>query len=155
MTTRIFLKPYSVNGTGIRLLDYLRVSADTYEVTRWLTVLFIPLLPIGALLIRPGTQEMVGTTMHSSFQILGKRPMPWKRVFRMYGFTIMAAIPTTLCGIFETPGENTNMWLVLFVFSLLWAVACLIYAQRSGRGVYHAPTAQPLPTGGANPRRAA
>lgn len=155
MTTRILFKPYSVNGTGIRLLDYLRVSADTYEVTRWLTFFFIPLLPIGALLIRPGTQEMVGTTTRSNFQILGKRPMPWKRVLRMYGLTLLAALPFTLCAIFETPGENTNTWLALVIFSFVWAIACLIYAQRSGRGVYHAPAAQPMPTGGAGPRRAA
>ena len=57
MTTRILLKPYSVNGTGIRLIDYLRVSADTYEATRWLTFFFVPLIPIGTWLIRPGTAE--------------------------------------------------------------------------------------------------
>lgn len=153
--TRILLKPYSVNGTGIRLLDYRRVSTDTYEATRWLTFFFIPLLPIGTLLIRPGTREAVGATIWSNFQVVEKRPMRWSRVLRMYGFSVLAAVPFTLCAIFETPGENTNLWLVLVILSFLWAVGCLIYAQRSGRGVYHAPTAQPLPSGGAGPRRAA
>ena len=155
MTTRIFLKPYSVNGTGIRLLDYLRVSADTYEVTRWLTFFFVPLIPIGTLLIRPGTMENVGTSTRSSFTILEKRPMRWKRVARMYGMSLLAALPITLCAVFETPGENTNMWLALVIFSFLWAIACLVYAQRGSRAVYHAPAAQPMPTGGAGPRRAA
>lgn len=155
MTTRLFLKPYSVNGTGIRLLDYRRVSADMYEATRWLTLLFIPLLPIGTLLIRPGTVEGVGTSMQYRFELLGKRPMRWKRVGRMYLMTLLAALPITVCAIFETPGENTNMWLALFMLSLLWAIAVLVYAQRDGRGVYHAPATQPMPTGGAGPRRAA
>ncbi|HEV8237379.1 MAG TPA: hypothetical protein VGP84_22360, partial [Gemmatimonadaceae bacterium] len=84
MSTRLWLKPYSVNGTGIRLLDYQRVSADTYEATRWLTILFIPILPIGTLLIKPGTAEGIGTMMQYSFQLLGKRPLQWKRVLRMY-----------------------------------------------------------------------
>jgi hypothetical protein len=155
MTTRLFLKPYSVNGTGIRLLDYCRVSADTYEATRWLTLLFIPLLPIGTLLIRPGTAEGVGTSMQYRFQLLGKRPMRWKRVGRMYAMTLLAALPVTLCAYFETPGEQTNMWLALLVLSLLWGIGVLVYAQRDKRGVYQAPATQPMPTGGAGPRRAA
>lgn len=155
MTTRIFLKPYSVNGTGIRLLDYLRVSADTYEVTRWLTVLFVPLLPIGALLIRPGVTENLGLSIQSSFEIIEKRPMRWKRVWRMYGMTLLAALPFTLCAIFETPGENSYFWLALVIFSAIWAIAVLVYAQSSSRGVYHGPAAQPMPHGGAGPRRAA
>jgi len=63
MSNRLILKPYSVNGIGIRLLDYQRVSADTYEVTRWLTLFFVPVLPLGTLLIKPGTVEGVGTSM--------------------------------------------------------------------------------------------
>ena len=155
MTTRILLKPYSVNGTGIRLLDYLRVSADTYEATRWFTVFFVPLIPIGTWIIRPGTAEGHGTGMNYKFQILGKRAMRWNRVGRMWLLNLLAALPVTLCAIFETPGENTNMWLTLLIFSVLWAVATLIYAQRGGGKLYHAPQAQPLPTGGAGPRRAA
>ena len=68
---------------------------------------------------------------------------------------ILAALPLTLCGIFETPGENTNMWLTLLIFSVIWAIAALVYGQRGGSEIYHAPAAQPLPTGGAGPRRAA
>src|SRR5438067_13386340 len=155
MTIRLFLKPYSVNGTGIRLLDYCRMSADTYEATRWLTVLFIPLLPIGTLLIRPGTAEGVGTSMRYNFQLLAKRPMRWKRVARLYALTLLAALPVTLTGYFETPGENTNMWLAVLIFSVLWGIGVLVYAQRGRRGVYHAPVTQPMPTGGVGPRRAA
>lgn len=155
MTTRILLKPYSVNGTGIRLLDYLRVSADTYEATRWFTFFFVPLIPIGTWIIRPGTAEGHGTGMSYNFQILGKRPIRWNRVGRMWLFNLLAALPVTLCGIFETPGENTNMWFTLLIFSVIWAFAVLIYGQRGGSKVYRAPEAQPLPTGGAGPRRAA
>ena len=155
MTTRLFLKPYSVNGTGIRLLDYCRVSADTYEATRWLTVLFIPLLPIGTLLVRPGTAEGVGTSMQYRFQLLGKRPMRWKRIGRMYAMTLLAGLPLTLAAYFETPGDNTNMWIAVLLLSLIWCIAVLVYAQRDSRGVYQAPAAQPMPTGGTGPRRAA
>ena len=155
MTTRVLLKPYSVNGTGIRLLDYLRVSADSYEATRWFTFFFIPLIPIGTWIIRPGTAEGVGTSMQYNFQILGKRPLRWNRVGRLWLINIAAALPLALCAIFETPGENTNMWLTLFIFSTIWAIAALVYGQRGGAHVYHAPEAQPLPTGGAGPRRAA
>src|SRR5689334_10408118 len=148
MTTRLFLKPYSVNGTGIRLLDYQRVADGHYEATRWLTFFFIPLLPLGTLLIQPGTAEGTGMGVHYSFHFLGKRPTRWARVARMYGLTLLAALPVLLCAWLETPGENTNLWLVLFVFSLVWAIAILIYAQRQSTPVYHAPAAQPVPTGG-------
>ena len=155
MKTRILLKPYSVNGTGIRLLDYLRVSADTYEATRWFTFFFVPLIPIGTWLIRPGTAEGAGTSMQYNFQILDKRPMRWRRVGRLWLINLIAALPVTLCGIFETPGENTNMWFTLLIFSLVWAFAALAYGQKGTSKPYRAPATQPMPTGGAGPRRAA
>jgi hypothetical protein len=155
MTKRILLKPYSVNGTGIRLLDYLRASADTYEATRWVTFFFIPLIPIGTWLIRPGTAEGMGTGTQYNFQILDKRPLRWNRVGRLWLINLAAALPVTLCALFETPGENTNMWLTLFIFSVIWGIAALVYGQRGAGGAYRAPAAQPLPTGGAGPRRAA
>ena len=155
MTPRLFLKPYSVNGTGIRLLDYRQVSADTYEVTRWLTFFFIPILPIGTLLIRPGTAEGVGTMMQYTFQLLGKRPMRWGRVFRMYAIDLIAALPVALCAWFETPGEVTDLWLTMFIFSVLWGIGVFFFTQRTGRPVYHAPATQPMPTGGTGPRKAA
>ena len=155
MKTRILLKPYSVNGTGIRLLDYLRVSADTYEATRWFTFFFVPLIPIGTWLIRPGTAEGAGTSMQYNFQILDKRPLRWRRVGRLWLINLIAALPVTLCGIFETPGENTNMWFTLLIFSLVWAFAALAYGQKGASKPYRAPATQPMPTGGAGPRRAA
>ena len=154
MSMRLFLKPYSVNGTGIRLLDYRQVSADTYEATRWLTVLFVPVLPIGTLLIRPGMAEGVGTMMRYTFQLLGKRPMNWRRVLRMYAIDVIAALPVALCAVFETPGENTDLWVALFGFSVIWGIAVLFFTQR-GRPVYSGPATQPMPAGGTTPRKAA
>ena len=144
-----------MNGTGIRLLDYRRVSADTYEATRWLTILFIPLLPIGTLLIRPGTAEGIGTMMQYSFQLLGKKPMRWARVFRMYAIDLIAALPVALCAWLETPGEATDLWLTMFIFSILWGIGVFVFTQRRGRPVYSAPATQPMPAGGTGPRRAA
>ena len=154
MSTRLFLKPYSVNGTGIRLLDYRQASEDTYEATRWLTILFIPILPLGTLLIRPGTVEGVGTAMRYTFQFLGKQPMNWRRVWRMYAIDLIAALPAALCAWFETPGETTDLWISIFVFSILWGVGVLAFTQR-GRPVYRTPATQPLPSGGTSPRKAA
>lgn len=154
MSMRLFLKPYSVNGTGIRLLDYRPMSDGTYEATRWLTILFIPILPIGTLLIRPGTAEGVATMMRYTFQLLGKRPMNWRRVLRMYAIDLIAALPVALCALFETPGENTDLWLTMFIFSVLWGVAVLVFTQR-GRPTYSAPATQPMPAGGTTPRKAA
>ena len=154
MSMRLFLKPYSVNGTGIRLLDYRPMSDGTYEATRWLTILLIPILPIGTLHIRPGTAEGVSTMMRYSFQLLGKRPMNWRRVLRMYAIDLIAALPVALCALFETPGENTDLWLTMFVFSVLWGIAVLLFTQR-GRPTYSAPATQPMPSGGTTPRKAA
>ena len=154
MSMRLFLKPYSVNGTGIRLLDYRAMSDGTYEATRWLTILFVPILPIGTLLIRPGTAEGVGTMMRYSFQLLGKRPMNWRRVLRMYVIDLIAALPVALCALFETPGENTDLWFTMFVFSVMWGIGVLAFTQRA-RPIYSAPATQPMPSGGTTPRKAA
>ena len=156
MSTRLILKPYSVNGIGIRLLDYQQVSADTYECIRWFTLFFVPVLPLGTLLIKPGTVEGAGTSMQYSFQYLGKRPTRWKRVFRLYGFTLLAALPMTAFGLLEKPGsDNPNMSVTIVVLSALWAIGVIWYGQRPTHSVYHAPATQSMPTGGAGPRKAA
>ncbi|HKW12616.1 MAG TPA: hypothetical protein VJO33_19665 [Gemmatimonadaceae bacterium] len=156
MTTRVFLKPYSVNGTGIRLLDYQRVSADSYEATRWFTFFFIPLIPIGTWLIRPGTQEGIATSMKYNFQILGNRPLKWKRVGRLWLFNIVAALPVTAFALLEKPGsDNPNMGFALLMLSVLWMFGALWYGQRKTEQPYHAPATQPMPTGGSSPRKAA
>jgi hypothetical protein len=156
MSTRVILKPYSVNGTGIRLLDYRRMSADTYEATRWLTLFFIPLIPIGTWLIRPGAAEGAGTGMRYNFQILGKRPLKWKRVLRLYSINVIALLPVAAFITFDKPGgDSPNMKFALVLLSILWMFAGLWYGQRSTDRIYHAPATQPLPTGGAGPRRAA
>ena len=156
MSIRVLLKPYSVNGTGIRLLDYRRVAADTYEATRWLTFFFVPILPIGTWLIRPGSAEGAGTGMTYKFQILEKRPLQWRRVGRMYLMNLIALLPITAFVLFYKPGgDSPNMFFALMILSILWMFAALWYGQRGTHSVYHAPETQPMPTGGAGPRRAA
>lgn len=146
---RILLKPYSVNGTGIRLLDYKETAPGVYEVTRWLTFFFVPIAPISTWLIRPGTVEGDGLGMEFSFQIVGTRPLRLASVLRKYAMTIVGALPFVvilqLTAWLRLP-KGAEISLVLA--SICWFLWILFLGERVGASAYSAPATQPLPTGG-------
>jgi hypothetical protein len=72
----------------------------------------------------------------------------------MYAIDLIAALPVALCAWFETPGEMTDLWLTMFIFSVMWAIGVLAFTQR-GPSVYNAPAMQPVPSSEKSPRRAA
>ena len=153
---RLWLKPYSVNGTGIRLRDYRATGAGVYEATRWLTLFFIPLLPISTWLIRPGTAEGSGLGVEYQFQIIGSRPLRLAAVVRTYARTIAAIIPLALL-IWLDPAHGTAVWFetTVVIAACVWSFALIFFGERSGRRLYTAPATQPLPSGGSQPPRRA
>lgn len=153
---RVWLKPYSVNGTGIRLLDYRQVSADVYEATRWVTFFFVPLIPISTWLIRPGTAEGHGTGVEYQFQIVGSRPMRVDAIVRKYAITVAALIPLVLLlWLKPEQGLPPSIQLTITLGAVAWCFGLLFFSARSGSHLYSAPATQPLPTGGHPPGRSA
>lgn len=90
---RVLLDCYSINGIGIRLLGYRRLAENVYEVTRWFTVVYLPVVPISTWVIRPVSSESGNnplSTQHN-FQILGRIPLTFERVAAMYMRNYMLA----------------------------------------------------------------
>src|SRR5258705_1683020 len=48
----------SFNGCGTMLLDYRALTDGTYEATRWVTVFFLPIVPLSAYVIEPTGQDI-------------------------------------------------------------------------------------------------
>jgi hypothetical protein len=149
---RILLKPYSVNGTGVRLLDYRAVAPGVYEVTRWLTLFFIPLVPISTWIIRPGTTEDNGLSTEFSYQILDTRPLSLTAVARKYALTALAVLPFFALLTLASPGQMPKwLELTLVLLSVAWFLGLLLHGERAGAHVYSSPAEQPIPSGGDAP----
>jgi hypothetical protein len=145
---RILLKPYSVNGTGIRLLDYREVVPGVYEVTRWLTLFFVPIAPISTWLIRPGTAEGDGLGMEFSFQIVGTRPLRLASVLRKYAMTIVGALPfAVMLKLTSWLRFPKGVEISLVLASIAWFLWILFLGERVGARAYGAPETQPIPSG--------
>ena len=88
-------------GCGVRLLDYRKVDEHVYDATRWVTVLFFPLVPLKTWRIRPQTAEALnlGAVVQSryNFDLLAERVTPPTRVVRMYLFAWIL-VPVAMAG---------------------------------------------------------
>lgn len=154
--SRIWLKPWSVNGTGIRLLGYRPVASGVYEVSRWLTVFFVPLLPISTWVIRPGHSEANGLGSTQHFQILENRRLRLADVARTYGKTLLALLPLGLAIGNEQVKLVPSIVGPLYIAAAAWLVAAIGYTEFKAHKLYRQPPSQPVPAGGAvPPRRAA
>lgn len=80
---------YTINGFGTTLLDYRPSGDGTYEATRWVTAMFVPLVPLGDYVVRP--QEELRTYGRESFrfEIVERKSLSWGRVLRTY---LLAAV---------------------------------------------------------------
>jgi hypothetical protein len=145
---RVWLKPYSVNGTGIRLLDYRPVSPGLFEVSRWFTFFFLPIAPIGSWVIRPGNSETVGLGSNFHFEIVNVRPLQLLRVLRTYAMAILALAPVGLMLWWLGDRRANTIELALLLATFGWMLAWLIVGEFRRARIFKGEPAQPLPTGG-------
>ena len=75
---------YSFNGFGTTLLDYRALSDGTYQATRWVIALFLPIIPLKTYIIEPLAQEFGYGQETSRFSILGRTRLAAVRVLRTY-----------------------------------------------------------------------
>jgi hypothetical protein len=84
----VLVRVAAVFGIGVRVLDHRRVDDDTYDATRWLTILFLPVVPLGSFRIRPrvATSTNLGAVIETTYQaeLLGRVRTTAARVIRMY-----------------------------------------------------------------------
>jgi hypothetical protein len=86
----------SINGFGTTLLDYRPRGDGTWDAVRWVTALFMPLVPLGGYVIRPNLRENSYGRETSSFTVLDRFPLTAGRVLRSYLLLAVGLLPLVL-----------------------------------------------------------
>ena len=154
MPARAWLKPFSVAGVGVRLLDYRPVNADVFEATCWITLFFIPIVPIATWLIRPGTAEAHRFGTFYRYQVVGTRPLRLAAVLRKYGMTVLAIFPMAVVFAQSPTGRPpTAPQTIGVVVAMTWFFIVLLLAERSGTATSPNSAVHTLGSGRASPAR--
>jgi hypothetical protein len=130
----VLLKPYTINGMGVALRDYRKLSDDTYVVTRCVTLLYVPLIPLSLWVIRPLNRELsfLTTKERFNFEFVEERDLDWNSVLRLYGFFLLWVVISAgpfLLFLMLMRGDGTREYRpgifvgVMFMLSIPWSFA--------------------------------
>jgi hypothetical protein len=71
----------------------------TYVATRWITVFFVPIIPLAAYLIFPTGRDRIDGQATSSFLIIDRTPLNPLRILRTYLLAVVGLAPISLGGV--------------------------------------------------------
>lgn len=132
------LRGYSVHGCGVMLLGLRRDEGGGLETTRWLTLFYLPLLPLARWRV-----EYLGTTggEHQDdetfvFHRVERLPLDLEGMSRTllagWGLAAIAFGPAAACVLLIQGAANN--WQMAGVFaSCIWPVALLFWVQYRQR----------------------
>jgi hypothetical protein len=87
--------PYTLNGIGTRYYGQRDFGLDeTYTTTEWVTILYVPIVPIRSLRVRKWGSEstfVLGPGTSTSYSIHKRMRPHLKQVFYTYGFVALLA----------------------------------------------------------------
>ena len=126
---------YSINGCGTMLLDYLALPDGTYVATRWITVFFLPIVPLSAYLICPTLQD--GTT--SSFLIIDRAPLNPLRILRTYLLVVVGLAPISMVYLIWSTLIRTlgvAFTFLVMLLSIAWGIYIIVVKLKNqGEGL--------------------
>jgi hypothetical protein len=156
--SRILLKPETFNGIGVDLRGYRQLSADTYQVSRFFTLLYIPLIPISTWVIRPLNRELSTFTTGErfNFELLEDKGLELNAVLRVYGsfllWGVLAFGPFALAMMLmsgkkvetDVNGESVAVEITtakiiqisLFMLTIPWCFGLIIWLKRRRDRIY-------------------
>ncbi|HEX8178710.1 MAG TPA: hypothetical protein VF525_04120 [Pyrinomonadaceae bacterium] len=117
---------YTFNGFGTTLLDYRALADGTYEATRWVVALMLPLVPLATYVIRPETQEHSYGRSTSKFTIVGTGKLTAARVVRTYLLTVVGLLPLAL-GFLNSRWVNRTLGGPLAALAMFASIAWAAY----------------------------
>ncbi len=127
---------YTFNGFGTTLLDYRALPDGTYEATRWVVAMMLPLVPLATYVIQPETQEHSYGRSTSKFSIVGKGKLSAARILRTYLLVVVGLLPIVL-GFLNSSWVNHTLGgplaALAMVVSFAWA-AYIIFARIPNEG---------------------
>lgn len=83
----------SVNGMGVTFLDFRKQGEGVYAATRWVTLFYLPLVPLGQLLVRPIALQADPMRRSYQYEILEKQPLSLGSVLKTYAMGLLAVVP--------------------------------------------------------------
>ncbi|HVG33214.1 MAG TPA: hypothetical protein VM911_09040 [Pyrinomonadaceae bacterium] len=137
---------YSFNGFGTTLLDYRALSDGTYQATRWVIALFLPIFPLATYVIEPLAQEFGYGQETSRFRIVDKTKLSAARVLRTYLLAVIGLLPAVL-GFIYSREINRNVKglyaLALMILIFAWGVYFIFFKLKNEGKAYRAPKTSP------------
>ncbi|HYH78606.1 MAG TPA: hypothetical protein VEX86_02390 [Longimicrobium sp.] len=143
----------TVNGWGTTLLHYRPRVDGTWDATKWFTIVFLPIVPLRGVHLRPVRQEqhIAGQTYHYEVLAEGK-PEP-REVLWAYGMALIGIIPALFAFmqmklVTRTVGDGLGM---LFTLStLVWlgyVMTRFVNADKAFRATAEPAAATPAKVG--------
>jgi len=108
------------------LLDYRARAGGGYEATRWVTVFYLPIMPLSAFVIEPVGQDISYGRETSRFSIVDRAPLSGFRILRTYSLVVAGLAPVIL-GFLNSSTINHVLGGPRAFFAMLAAVAWGIY----------------------------
>lgn len=132
---------YSFNGFGTTLLDYRALPDGTYQATRWIIALFLPVFPLKTYHIEPMTQEFGYGQETSKFRILGETTTSAVRILRTYLLAVAGVLPPILSVIYSSEINRVmkGVWaLALMILMAVWAAYIIFFKLKNEGQAYRA-----------------
>ena len=132
---------YSFNGFGTTLLDYRALPDGTYQATRWIIALFLPLFQLKSYVIEPLTQEFGYGQETSKFRILGETTTSAVRILRTYLLAVAGVLPPILSVIYSSEINRVmkGVWaLALMILMAVWAAYIIFFKLKNEGQAYRA-----------------
>lgn len=133
----------SFNGFGTTLLDYRQLPDGTYQATRWIIALFLPVAPLAAYIIQPEAQERKYGQETSKFTILDKTPLSPIRVLRTYMLAIAGLAPIILGFVYQREVNHALRGTYAFglmILCFVWAMYIIFFKLKNEGKAYSAKT---------------
>jgi hypothetical protein len=130
---------YTINGCGTTLLDYRALTDGTYVATRWVTVFFLPIIPLSAYLICPTGQDQ--TT--SSFLIIGRVPLNPLRIVRTYLLVVVGLAPISMVYLIWSTLIRTlgvELTFLVMLLSIAWGIYIIFVKLKNEGKAYKTQT---------------
>jgi hypothetical protein len=132
---------YSFNGFGTMLLDYRALPDGNWEAVRWVTALWLPVVPLSAYRIQPLEQERTYGRETSKFRVLDKAPLSASRIVRTYALAVAGLLPPILGVVYadEINRVVRGWWaLGLMVLMAVWSVYIIFFKIPNESKAYQA-----------------
>lgn len=134
----------SFNGCGTTLLDYREMPDGTWEATRWVIVVGLPLVPLATYVIEPTRQESSYGQQQSYFNVLGKSRLSASRILRVYALVVVGLFPIVWGSLNNSLVNHTlggGYAALAMLASVAWGGYIIFWKLKNDSKAYKAKTA--------------